>query len=134
MQPTDGVVHATGGTREVNRALAPFEPRRVDRLRVVLRNFVDRPTRKRVNGPGEHMGAQIGQPRFQVHAGFIGPDGRFGGRQHRTGIERLDDSHDRYAGHVSPASAMNRCRAPQGARQRHVDHAQPGWSTGRDRP
>jgi hypothetical protein len=98
MQAPDEIVDAFGWPAPVDHPVIFGQPVGVGGHRLVLRGLSGAAREERVNGCDEQRRSDAGQVALDLVARFVGTNRPPGRGQHRTGVERLDDPHDRHAG------------------------------------
>jgi len=130
MQAANLVMDRLGRQGPVDRTVFPRQAMRVVDRRFVLRRLRNGSGRERVHNRDEERRADPGQVAFDLVAGFIRPDRASCRGQHRPGIQRFHDPHDRDAGFALAVDdgAVHRGRAAIAGQQRrvHVDQAETG--------
>ena len=123
MQSPDQVVDVPRGRGPVDQAFVLLQPRRIRRIRVVLRRFVGAAARQALDGRDEQFCAAPGEVALDHVARLVGLNRPLRRRKHRAGIERLHDPHDGDAGLAVARDdgPVHRCRAAMPRQQRGMD-------------
>ena len=123
MQPADQVVDARRRPAPVDDAVVLGQPMRVGGGAIVLRRLVHSARGESVDRRDEQPRAEPREVALDLVAGLVGTNRARDRRQHRAGVERLDDAHDRDArlALAGDDGAVHRRRAAIAGQQRRVD-------------